>query len=122
MMRLRERALKLVSVVFLFLIFVESPTLAKPDAFEEVATALGGPGARDCGVVGLGGSRTKVDECVVHAFGSGDPFHARFNVLGIDSSLSKGILRAMSGRIYFLRFDSDQGGGSGMGSSVFLWL
>ena len=56
---------------------------------ETQAREIAGPDAIDCGVVRLGRDPSVVDACVLDAFRRGQPFHARYEQLGIDSHVAR---------------------------------
>ncbi len=72
-----------------------------------------GRGAKDCGHVALGASAASVDECVVEAFRSQQPFVAQYDRQGFDSRIVFGLAGDAQGNVTFLLWDSDPSGGSG---------
>jgi hypothetical protein len=73
---------------------------------------LAGDGAKDCGRVRLGETRTAVDACVVRAFRNQQPFFARYDKRSIDSSVANILVRTPAGDMFDLAYDSDPSGGS----------
>lgn len=73
---------------------------------------LAGPEAEDCGRVQISEKRTLVDACAVRAFRSQRPFFARYDRLGLDSSLAHVLVRTPADAMFDLAYDSDPSGGS----------
>lgn len=67
----------------------------------------------DCGYAPLRRDRSAIDECVISAFGRGVPFSARYQRMGIDSTVVSGIVYSIDGTLTFLHFDSDPSGSNG---------
>jgi hypothetical protein len=88
---------------------------------EGLARDLAGPGNVNCGRVGIGGDPTAVDQCVSKAFSNGVAFYARYDLQGIDSSVSRLLSGTATGRVFFLLWDSDPSGGGGAHESVDQW-
>lgn len=83
----------------------------------EVAAALAGAGATDCGLVPVGGDATAADACAVEAFQGGAPFFVVYELQGIDSSVSTALAYDGAQLISLYR-DSDPSGGSNVGAEV----
>jgi len=73
---------------------------------------LAGPGAEDCGRVRVSETRTAVNACTVRAFRNQQPFFARFDRPGRDSSLANVLVRTPAGEMFDVAYDSDPSGGS----------
>lgn len=84
------------------------------DLGEEVRDRAG-PDAVNCGHVLLGGDRSMADACVLKAFADGKPFHVRYEMQGTDSHVALGVVRSGVGKVFFLLYDGDPGGGGGDG-------
>lgn len=83
----------------------------------EIAAALAGSGATDCGHVAIGGDGTDEGACAIAAFEAGEPFFVIYDLQGIDSSISAATVFDGS-TLYSLYRDSDPSGGSGVGAVV----
>jgi hypothetical protein len=77
-----------------------------------------GPGAVDCGRVAIGATTAAVDQCIADQSARGGAFHARYDVQGVDSSVSLGASRDASGRASVFTWDSDPSGGSNSGPRI----
>lgn len=83
----------------------------------EIAAALAGSGATDCGLVPVDGDASTADACAVAAFQAGAPFFIVYEEQGIDSQVSTGL--AFDGaQLLSLYRDSDPSGGSNVGAEV----
>jgi len=83
------------------------------DDWERQSRKLSGPRAADCGRVGVRGSPTAATECALKAFREGKPFRVRYDLPGIDSDISAGLVYTPEGKLYRLNFDGDPSGGQG---------
>lgn len=83
------------------------------DAWEIQSRTLSGPYAINCGRVPIGGSSTTATDCALKAFHEGRPFRVRYDLMGIDSSISAGLVFTPGGVLYGLTFDGDPMGGGG---------
>ena len=95
-----------------FAFTLTSASCARPN-LDTRLRQLAGPGAIDCGFVAPGDNAAAANACSVTAFQGGAPFFVRYKVLGIDSRIERGYVRAADGRLLLLLYDSDvTGGGS----------
>ena len=53
------------------------------------------------------------DDCVVRSFGDAKPFHARYELRGIDSHVAVGVASWGGQEVTILSYDGDPGGGGG---------
>ena len=83
------------------------------DAWESQSLKLGGPHAIDCGRVRVRGNPKAANECAVKAFREGSPFRVRYDLQGIDSDVSAGLVYTPEGGLYGLVFDGDPSGQGG---------
>ena len=83
------------------------------DAWEKRSRQLGGPRETDCGRVRVRGDPTAASACGLNAFGQGKPFRVRYDLQGIDSNVSAGLVYTPEGRLYGLVFDGDPMGHGG---------
>jgi hypothetical protein len=74
--------------------------------FVELAKGLAGERSLDCGDVQLGKDRSLALDCVKSALGGNRPFFAFFDIKGIDSSLSKAVVRTGNGNLLVMLWDS----------------
>jgi hypothetical protein len=72
-----------------------------------------GDGARDCGIVELGGDPSEVDACVVEAFEAERAFIARYQVQGTDSKVVTALASNTVGDVKLFQWDSAPCGGPG---------
>jgi len=77
-----------------------------------------GAGAVDCGRVAVGAPTAATDQCIADQTARGMPFFARYNVQGIDSSVSLGVVRDPRGQSSILMRDSDPSGGGNIGAQI----
>lgn len=70
------------------------------------AAAVAGPGAKNCGWVGIGRDPWPAINCTVGHFKRDKPFYAWFQQQGIDSMVASGIAMNSKGEIFSLRYDS----------------
>jgi hypothetical protein len=77
-----------------------------------------GAGAADCGRVAVGAPTTATDQCIADQTARGMPFFARYDVQGIDSSISLGVVRDPRGQSSVLMRDSDPSGGGNVGAQI----
>ena len=68
---------------------------------------LVGPGATDCGHVGIGSDTAAANACAVAAFESRHAFWVRYDRAGIDSHLETVFLCSAAGNYFKLEYDSD---------------
>jgi hypothetical protein len=108
----------MVRLEVLVLMSVLTLSCGKKCTLDAEARELAPEGAVDCGRVSLGGDRTATDECVLKNFQEGKPFHGRYERQGIDSHVALGVVRSSDGRVIFLHYDGDPGGGGGDGRPV----
>jgi hypothetical protein len=101
----------------LFLVFLacDSPVVCSIDAS---AQGLAGPGATDCGSVGIGADPTKVDACVISSFEKHTPFYAVYAQQGIDSQVAMAFV-SDGASVWTLSYDSDPSGGSDVGAVIY---
>jgi hypothetical protein len=76
------------------------------DAMEKGSRELAGPHSIDCGRVGIHEDPKAATDCALSAFKAGKPFRVRYDLQGIDSDVSAGMLRASTGKVYGVVFDS----------------
>jgi hypothetical protein len=82
------------------------------DGLERRAVEIAGSDSVDCGRVPPGGDRGVADACAVAAFRARRAFRGRYDVQGIDSTLSAGLVGDLKGEVHVISFDSDIHGGS----------
>jgi len=83
------------------------------DDWEKRSRQLGGPHATDCGRVRVRADPTAASACGLKAFHQGTPFRVRYDLQGIDSNVSAGLVFTPEGRLYGLAFDGDPMGHGG---------
>jgi len=83
------------------------------DAWERQSRKLSGPHAIDCGHVSYRGNLTGANECALKAFGQRKPFRVRYDLRGLDSDISVGLVYTPDGKLYRLDFDGDPIRGQG---------
>ena len=83
------------------------------DAWERQSRNLGGPHALDCGRVRDRRNLTAANECALNAFGQRKPFRVRYDLGGVDSDVSIGLVYTPDGKLYRLDFDGDPIRGQG---------
>ncbi len=66
----------------------------------------GAPFTRNCGHVGIGGNADEATACAITASTEKVPFYVRYDLQGIDSAVSAGFAGDLSGKIYFVEYDS----------------
>jgi hypothetical protein len=87
------------------------------DAWERQSRKLGGPHAVDCGRVRIRSSPDSATQCALNAFHNGKPFRVRYDLQGIDSNVSAGLVYTPEGKMYGLTFDGDPYGQGGTSRS-----
>ena len=83
------------------------------DTWERQSRTLIGSHATDCGRVGILSDPTTATECALKAFRARKPFRVRYDLQGIDSAVSAGLVFTPSHTLYALVFDGDPMGGGG---------
>jgi hypothetical protein len=83
------------------------------DAWETEGRQLSGRRAIDCGRVTVHESATVATECALKAFREKEPFRVRYDLRGIDSDVSAGLVYTPEGELYGLTFDGDPQGQGG---------
>jgi hypothetical protein len=83
------------------------------DAWEQQSRRLSGSRAIDCGRVRVRGNPKAATECALKAFHEGKPFRVRYDLQGIDSDVSAGLVYTPDGKLYGLAFDGDPYGHGG---------
>ena len=102
-------------MVLFFFLACDSPVVCSIDAS---ARDLAGPGATDCGSVGIGEDPTAVDACVIGAFEKHAPFYAVYTQQGDDSQVMTAFVSDGSS-VWMLNYDSDPSGGSDVGAVIY---
>ena len=77
-----------------------------------------GAAAVDCGRVSKGVPSTATDQCIADQTARAAPFHARYDLQGVDSEVVLGVVRDAAGRASILLWDSDPSGGSNVGAQI----
>jgi hypothetical protein len=83
------------------------------DAWDRQSRRLSGTHATNCGRVRVRGDPRTATECALQAFRAGRPFRLRYDLQGIDSAVSAGLVYTPDHHMYRLVFDgapSGQGG------------
>ena len=88
------------------------------DGLDKAMRLRAGKDAIDCGRIRIGDDSDKSDKCVAKAHEEKRPFIARYDLRGIDSIVSVGLVGNDGGEIYVFRYDSDPSGGSNIGESI----
>jgi hypothetical protein len=83
------------------------------DAWDRESRKLSGPAATDCGRVPIHGDPKAANQCVVKAFAENKPFRVRYDLQGIDSNVSDGLVYTPNRQLYGLVFDGDPAGQGG---------
>jgi len=83
------------------------------DDFERQSRALSGSTAEDCGRVRVRRNPASASECALRAFQEGRPFRVRYDLQGIDSDVSAGLVYTPEGKLYAFTFDGDPYGQGG---------
>ena len=87
-----------------------------PDLLEVRVLEIAGKTAIDCGTVKVHASPKIATDCALAANTAGKPFHVRYAIMGIDSQVAIAIVRAPSGKVSALMYDSDISGHGGRGA------
>lgn len=85
------------------------------DAWETEGRRLSGRHAIDCGRVTIHDVAAAATKCALKAFREKQPFRVRYDLRGIDSDVSAGLVYTPEGKLYGFTFDGDplgQGGTS----------
>jgi hypothetical protein len=80
---------------------------------EQESRLLMGKQGVDCGRVEVRNDPKAATECALKAPSEGKPFRVRYDLMGIDSEVSGGMVRTPSGQLYAISFDSDSNGATG---------
>lgn len=88
------------------------------DLLEKRSEKLAGPGAVECGRVGIRADPKAATACALAAQEAGKPFRIRYDLQGIDSAVAVAIVRTPSGKVDALNYDSDPSGGGRRGGGV----
>jgi hypothetical protein len=91
--------------------------LRSDDAWEKQSRQLAGPHSTDCGRVRVHESPKAASACGLNAFHQHKPFRVCYDVQGIDSDVSAGLVYTPEGKLYGLVFDGDFMGQGGTSSS-----
>lgn len=83
------------------------------DAWERESRTLIGSHATDCGRVRIRANPAIATECALKAFRAGKPFRVRYDLQGIDSAVSAGLVFTPDHNLYALEFDGDPMGQGG---------
>jgi hypothetical protein len=83
------------------------------DSLERQARRLGGPVAIDCGRVAVYGNPKTANECCLKALRENHAFRVRYDLRGMDSDVSVGMVYTPGGKLYILTFDGDPQGQGG---------
>lgn len=83
------------------------------DAWEKKSQQLGGPHAINCGRIRIRENPEAATECALRAFRDGTPFRVRYDLRGIDSDVSAGLVYGSDRQLYALTFDGDPSGRGG---------
>ena len=83
------------------------------DDWEIQSRKLSGPHGIDCGRVRVRGNPNSANECALEAFRAGSPFRVRYDLQGIDSAVSAGLVYTPDHKLYGLVFDGDPFGQGG---------
>jgi hypothetical protein len=83
------------------------------DDWERQSRTLIGSHATDCGRVGILANPSTATECALKAFRAGKPFRVRYDLQGIDSAVSAGLVFTPDHNLYALVFDGDPMGQGG---------
>lgn len=83
------------------------------DAWDRKARELGGRHAVDCGRVTLHEDPINASNCAMAAFQRHRPFRVRYDLRGIDSNVSAGLVYTPRGKLYEVDWDGDPYGGGG---------
>ena len=102
-------------MVLFFVLACDSPVVCSIDAS---ARDLAGPGATDCGSVGIGEDPAAVDACVISSFEKHAPFYAIYTQQGEDSQVMMAFVSDGSS-VWMLNYDSDPSGGSDVGAVIY---
>lgn len=84
------------------------------DAWERKAGQIAGRKAVNCGWVHIHDDPTSENECAVAAFSNHQPFHIRYDLRGIDSKASAGLVFSPTQGLYELDWDGDPMGRGGV--------
>jgi len=88
------------------------------DGLDKAIRQAAESGAKDCGHVPMGGSRTAADACTVAALKGNVPFYTRYDTEGTDSLCAEALVGTADGRVRRFTYDSDPSGGSHSGERV----
>ena len=83
------------------------------DTWERQSRKLAGTHAVDCGRVRAHRSPDAATACALRAFHDSKPFRVRYDLRGIDSDVSAGLVYTPEGTMYGLVFDGDPEGQGG---------
>jgi hypothetical protein len=84
------------------------------DAWDHDSRRLAGWRAVECGRVLTQTDPVPATNCALQAFWEKKPFRLRYDLQGIDSQVSAGVVGTPDGRVFFLSFDGDPYGGGGV--------
>jgi hypothetical protein len=84
------------------------------DAMDWRSRWLIGSHGIDCGRVEVQGDPKAATACALKAQSEGRPFRVRYDIMGYDSAVAGGIVRASTGQIYGLSFVGDPSGQGGI--------
>lgn len=87
------------------------------DAMDWRSHSLAGWRSINCGRVRIRQDPKTATECALKAQSEARPFRVRYDIMGYDSAVAGGLVRAPDGRVYALSFDGDPAGSGG----VSLW-
>jgi hypothetical protein len=83
------------------------------DVWESQARKLSGRRAIDCGRVKVHENANLATECALKAFHEKSPFRVRYDLRGIDSNVSAGLVFTPECKLYAITFDGDPQGQGG---------
>jgi len=86
------------------------------DRLDNESRRLAGPRGINCGRVPVNGDPKSTTRCALKAQEEERPFRVLYDLQGVDSSVTVGVVRTPEGAVCALTFDSDPSGGSGGGS------
>jgi hypothetical protein len=89
-----------------------------PDLLERRTGDLVGPTGVDCGRVGSRDNPKTATDCALAAQKAGKPFRVRYDLQGIDSAVSVAVVRAPTGKVGMVNYDSDPTGSGSRSNEV----
>lgn len=82
------------------------PANTTPDAMTTELTKLAGPGATDCGRIGMSGDVQGASKCAMQANDAKKPFYVRYDLPMPDAQMAIATVRTADGKLISVQYDS----------------